>query len=192
MVLIISKDGIGSGSLLKNNSILTNHHVVANERQLTVVFKPSDASGKPSNDEVMRADVIKLDIKRDLALLRPFSTPSRMIRPLEISTLDNTDVGTDVVAIGHPTGEAWTFTKGIVSAFRPAYEWSGGLSDYKHVAAVIQTQTPINPGNSGGPLLTDDGKIVGVNSFRTRDAEGLNFELRLSKFALSWQIKTMD
>jgi hypothetical protein len=40
---------------------------------------------------------------------------------------------------------------------------------------VVQTQTPINPGNSGGPLLTDDGKIVGVNSFRTKGAEGLNF-----------------
>jgi hypothetical protein len=40
---------------------------------------------------------------------------------------------------------------------------------------VIQTQTPINPGNSGGPLLSDDGKIVGVNSFIRKDAEGLNF-----------------
>jgi hypothetical protein len=36
-------------------------------------------------------------------------------------------------------------------------------------------QTPINPGNSGGPLLSDDGQLVGVNSFRTTDAEGLNF-----------------
>jgi hypothetical protein len=40
---------------------------------------------------------------------------------------------------------------------------------------VIQTQTPINPGNSGGPLLSDDGKIVGVNSFFEKGAEGLNF-----------------
>jgi hypothetical protein len=40
---------------------------------------------------------------------------------------------------------------------------------------VIQTQTPINPGNSGGPLLSDDGKIIGVNSFVKSGAEGLNF-----------------
>jgi hypothetical protein len=40
---------------------------------------------------------------------------------------------------------------------------------------VIQTQTTINPGNSGGPLLTEDGKIVGVNSFRATGSEGLNF-----------------
>jgi S1-C subfamily serine protease len=174
VVLILTKDGLGSGSLLKNKMILTNYHVVANELQVTVVFKPSDASGKPADDEVVRANVIKIDLQRDLALLEPFSIPSR-IRPLDISSQDSIDVGTDVFAIGHPTGEAWTFTKGIVSQFRPAYEWSEGPRDSKHLATVIQTQTPINPGNSGGPLLTEDGKIVGVNSFKARDTEGLNF-----------------
>ena len=33
-----------------------------------------------------------------------------------------------------------------------------------HRANVIQTQTPINPGNSGGPLISDEGKVVGINS----------------------------
>ena len=164
VVLILTNDGLGSGSLLKDNTILTNRHVVANERQVTVVFKPSDPSGKAKDNEVVRADVIKLDVRRDLALLRPASVPSR--RPLDISAADSIDVGTDVVAIGHPTGQAWSFTKGIVSAFRPDFEWSGGSNDDKHIATVIQTQTPINPGNSGGPLLTEDEKIVGVNSFR--------------------------
>ena len=170
---IRTKDSLGSGTLLSNNTILTNRHVVGNDRQVIVVFKPSDLSGKPKDDEVVQADVIKLDSQRDLALLRPASIPSR--RPLDISTEDGIDVGTDVGAIGHPTGEAWTFTKGIVSAVRPDYEWLGGPNDSKHIATVIQTQTPINPGNSGGPLLIEDGKLVGVNSFRTPGAEGLNF-----------------
>lgn len=39
---------------------------------------------------------------------------------------------------------------------------------------MIQTQTPINPGNSGGPLLSDSGRLVGVNSFKSV-GEGLNF-----------------
>jgi S1-C subfamily serine protease len=176
VVLIRTNDGaFGSGSLLKDNTILTNRHVVGGEREVTVVFKPSDPSGSAKNDEVVQADVIKLDEVRDLALVRPASIPSR--RPLDISAEDSIDVGTDVAAIGHPSGERWTFTKGIVSAFRPAYEWSGGPNDSKHVATVIQTQTPINPGNSGGPLLTEDGKIVGVNSFVTPGAENLNFAI---------------
>ena len=57
---------------------------------------------------------------------------------------------------------------------RPDFEWTTGPGA-AHRATVIQTQTPINPGNSGGPLLSDDGKIVGVNSFIKKDAEGLNF-----------------
>jgi len=40
------------------------------------------------------------------------------------------------------------------------------------------TQTPINPGNSGGPLITDDGKLVGVNSFKSA-GEGLNFAVSI-------------
>ena len=40
---------------------------------------------------------------------------------------------------------------------------------------MIQTQTPVNPGNSGGPLLSDDGNIIGVNSFGDKSAQGLNF-----------------
>jgi S1-C subfamily serine protease len=45
-VLIVTKDGIGSGSVLKNNVILTSLHVVGTERRVTVVFKPSDPSGR--------------------------------------------------------------------------------------------------------------------------------------------------
>ena len=175
VVLVRTKNGFGTGSLLKDNTILTNRHVVADAREIIVIFKPSDPNGKPNDDEVVQADVIKVDSQRDLALLRSASIPSR--RPLDISVEDSIDVGTDVAAIGHPRGETWTFTKGIVSAFRPAFEWSGGPNDSKHVATVIQTQTPINPGNSGGPLLTEDGKIVGVNSFGTPGAENLNFAI---------------
>jgi S1-C subfamily serine protease len=175
VVLVRTKNGFGTGSLLKDNTILTNRHVVADAPEIIVIFKPSDPSGKPNDDEVVQADAVKLDSQRDLALLRSASIPSR--RPLDISVEDSIDVGTDVAAIGHPRGETWTFTKGIVSAFRPAFEWSGGPNDSKHVATVIQTQIPINPGNSGGPLLTEDGKVVGVNSFGTTGAENLNFAI---------------
>ena len=123
VVLILTKDGaLGSGSLLNNSTILTNRHVVGRERQVTVVFRPSDPSGKARTDEVVQANVIKLDVQRDLALLRPTSAPTR--RGIDISTEDSIDVGTDVAAIGHPNGQAWTFTKGVVSALRPDYEWS--------------------------------------------------------------------
>jgi S1-C subfamily serine protease len=173
VVLILVKDALGSGALLPNNIILTNLHVVGRNREVTVVFKPSDPSGKPSQDEVVKGDVIKVDPQRDLALVRPRALPNRSVTPLQIDPA-NIEVGTDVAAIGHPEGQSWTYTKGIVSQIRPDFAWSTGQGE-SHRATVIQTQTPINPGNSGGPLLSDDGRIVGINSFRATEGEGLNF-----------------
>jgi S1-C subfamily serine protease len=177
VVLVVTDDGIGSGSLLDNGTILTNWHVVDGNRQVNVIFKPTDPLGKLSSQDMMAANVVKVDRTRDLALLQPRSLPARAIKPIRVASGDNLEVGADVHAIGHPTGEAWTYTTGIVSQIRPDYEWSGGPKDPKHRATVIQTQTPINPGNSGGPLLEDTGMLVGVNSFSVKDAQGINFAI---------------
>jgi S1-C subfamily serine protease len=177
VVLVVTKDSLGSGSLLDNKTILTNWHVVKGHRQVSVIFKPTDPFGKPSNDDLVAAEVIKTGPIRDLAILRPKALPSRPIDAIKVAAQDIIEVGADVHAIGHPTGEAWTYTKGIVSQIRSDYEWKGGSEDIQHRATVIQTQTPINPGNSGGPLLADDGQLVGVNAFLKADAQGLNFAI---------------
>ena len=104
VVLILAKDRLGSGSLLQDNVILTNLHVVEENREVTIVFKPADPSGKATDDEVVIADVVKIDVQRDLALVRPRSLPNRTVRPLQISSQD-IEVGADVRAIGHPKGE---------------------------------------------------------------------------------------
>jgi hypothetical protein len=81
-------------------------------------------------------------------------------------------VGIDVHAIGHPKGESWSYTKGIVSQYRLGFDWITDNQKYK--ADVIQTQTPISPGNSGGPLVDDNGSLLDVNTFK-ENGEALNF-----------------
>ena len=50
VVLIWTKDGVlGSGSLLKDNTILTNRARRLRRGEVTVIFKPSDPSGKAKN-----------------------------------------------------------------------------------------------------------------------------------------------
>jgi S1-C subfamily serine protease len=71
---------------------------------------------------MIAADVVKVDRTRDLALLQPKALPSRLIKPIKILPSDSLEVGADVHAIGHPTGEAWTYTTGVVSQIRPDYE----------------------------------------------------------------------
>lgn len=179
VVLILAPDGIGSGSLLRaDGTIVTNWHVVSSSPEVGVVFKPAIEGRRLTKADVYRARVVRIDEVSDLALVKAEGVPPNA-RPLPLGSLQDVAVGSDVHAIGHPTGESWTYTKGFVSQIRRGYEWStdGGMT---HRADVVQTQTPINPGNSGGPLLSDRGQLIGVNSFKA-EGEGLNFAVSVGE-----------
>jgi S1-C subfamily serine protease len=169
VVLILSKDGLGSGTIINSDGlILTNYHVTGSNNEVGVILKPVSDTQKVSKADIVRAKVIKFDQVADLALVQLPSAPFGR-SPVKLGDDSEINIGMDVHAIGHPHGDNWTYTKGVISQYRNDYEWLG------HKADVIQTQTPINPGNSGGPLLSDNGTLLGVNSFTDSTAQGLNF-----------------
>ena len=175
VVLIMTNNGLGSGSLISSDGmILTNKHVVGDAKKVSVFFKPERNTSKLSKEFAIIGEVIKIDDVSDLAIVKIKDTPVGRV-PVKFGTEEDIGIGLDVHAIGHPKGEYWTYTKGVISQYRPDFEWQGGENGSKHRANVIQTQTPINPGNSGGPLFLDSGVLVGVNSFKNSNAEGLNF-----------------
>jgi len=176
VVLVVHDKGFGSGIYLGSNQILTNWHVVQAFKVVGVIFKPEREGDKIEDASLMRADVIRTDPVRDLALLKVQAAPSGL-RPLEFGSEGDIQVGADVHAIGHPLGGAtWTYTKGLISQFRHDYQWK--THEVMHRASVVQTQTPINPGNSGGPLIGDSGKLIGVNAFKMQ-GEGINFAVSI-------------
>lgn len=175
VVLVITELGLGSGVVVSaDGKIVTNAHVVAGSDEVGVVFKPTAEGVKLSDADVVVAKVLRRDEVADLALLQVPALPANG-KPLALGNLSSIPVGADVHAIGHPTGEAWTYTRGIVSQVRRGYDWIS-RDGAEHMATVVQTQTPINPGNSGGPLLNDATEIVGINSFGN-EGEGLNFAI---------------
>jgi len=175
VVLVLTNDSIGTGSLINSSGeILTNWHVVGNNKEVGIIFKPERDTQEVTKSDVRRARVIKVDEIADLALVKVLDVPKNR-KPIKLGDSYEINIGADVHAIGHPRGESWTYTKGVISQYRNKYRWSGGDNQKEHLADVIQTQTPINPGNSGGPLLTDNGLLIGVNSFKAGQSEGLNF-----------------
>lgn len=182
IVAVFRPDGLGSGVILDYaGHIVTNHHVVEGLSDVVVQFRPA-AGLDISGTRMIRAKVIASDPGRDLALLELVNTyglpPSVvMADPAEVK------IGMEVHAIGHPEGNFWSYTRGVVSQLHTDYRWN------KHQADVIQTQTPINFGNSGGALLASDGKLVGINSFGSSNlaapgvsvATGINFAISVSE-----------
>jgi S1-C subfamily serine protease len=182
VVLVLTNDGLGSGSLInKQGDVLTNWHVVKGYRQVGVIFKPSVEGQALTKADLRRGTVVKVDEVSDLALVRVADIPLT-VTPIALGSMSDAIVGEDVHAIGHPTGETWTYTKGVISQVRRNFEWTEEETKKAHHADVVQTQTPINPGNSGGPLLSDSGTLIGVNSFKSQ-GEGLNFAVAVDEVA---------
>jgi S1-C subfamily serine protease len=177
VVLIVTDKGIGSGVLLSaQGDVLTNWHVIADARTIGVILKPP-VWQRLRPTEVHAGRMMKYDQVADLALVR-IERPPGDLAPLKLAAEGGLDVGDSVHAIGHPEGEYWTYTQGIVSQIRVGYRWTGS-DKTDHAATVIQTQTPVNFGNSGGPLLDDNANVVGIISFFVSDRQGYNFAVAL-------------
>ena len=62
-------------------------------------------------------------------------------------------------------------TLGIISATNRSFDV------YDWVFGLLQTDAAINPGNSGGPLVNMRGEVIGINSVKITNAEGLGFSI---------------
>jgi S1-C subfamily serine protease len=175
VVAIQTNGGLGSGTLIGSaGDVLTNWHVVNGPSPVYVIFKPGIEGRQPTREEIKLGQVVRYDEIADLALVKVVEVPQGR-NPVRLGDGSDISIGADVHAIGHPAGQAWTYTKGVISQYRLGYDWEAKDENIKHHADVIQTQTPINPGNSGGPLISDSGILIGVNSFKAAGGEELNF-----------------
>ncbi|MBW1775093.1 MAG: trypsin-like peptidase domain-containing protein, partial [Deltaproteobacteria bacterium] len=99
-----------------------------------------------------------------------YRTP--FIKPTHVKQISH---GQALYAIGSPLGLSLrhTVTSGIFSGFRKF-----GAGRFPE-GSYIQTNAQINKGNSGGPLITEDGKVIGINTATVKKdvAEGLGFAI---------------
>jgi len=160
----------GTGFIVdKNGYIVTNKHVVSDERGNPVDHIKVKVHGE---DTEYRGKLIGLDRETDLAVLK--IEAHHALQPVTLANSDGVQVGDWAVAIGSPFGLQETVTAGIVSAMNRANIGDGQFQRF------IQTDAAINPGNSGGPLLNIRGEVIGINTMiatRSGGYEGIGFAL---------------
>ncbi len=164
--------GIGSGFIINSEGyIITNEHVINGASEVNVTVK--------GFEEPFKAAIIGKDFNLDLAVLK--ITSSKKLPHIELGNSDNMRVGEWVIAIGNPYRLDHTVTVGVISAKgRPVTipdQSTGKERVYKN---LIQTDAAINPGNSGGPLISLDGKVIGINTAINAQAQGIGFAIPIN------------
>jgi 2-alkenal reductase len=151
-------EGIGSGFVLDGNGeIVTNAHVVT-QGQAPNLRRADEVYVEFADGNQVPARIVGADPFADIALLR--IDPSGLtLRTLPLGDSSDVRVGMPVAAIGSPFGERQSLSVGVISAIDRSIE---SLTNFE-ITGAIQTDAAINPGNSGGPLVTGDGKVIGVN-----------------------------
>lgn len=156
VVRIATLQGTGSGAIIDTRGlVVTNQHVVGNASAVEVTL----FDGRRFEGRVTRRGAAI-----DLALIQLEGKPEGLTR-LPIGTTDAIEEGEEIYVIGHPLDFRWTLTRGIVSRIRDGNDPS--------LPNTIQIDAAVSPGNSGGPLLTREGKLVGIV---TRKVQGMGAE----------------
>jgi serine protease Do len=143
------KPGFGSGVLIDPSGIiLTSNHVVEGADSVTVTL---------TDGRVFSSRSIRGDKRSDLALVFLDVKASGPLPHLLLGDSDAMEIGDRVLAVGAPFGLSGSVTHGIVSG-------KGRSLNLNKYEDFLQTDAAINPGNSGGPLISLDGKVVGINA----------------------------
>lgn len=136
-----------SGIAYAPDLVLTADHVVTREENMSVMT----ADGRAH-----KATLAGRDPGSDLALLR---LSDKAMSPATLAE-GKPKVGQLVLALGRPSREGVQASWGIITAIGgPARTGRGGLLD-----EYIQTETTPYPGFSGGPLISTEGKVLGLNT----------------------------
>ena len=154
--------GGGSGVLISEDGyFLTNYHVawrVFQRSETTTVTLPGGdnyIARRVGWDPLGDVTLCKLDLKE-----------GEKVPYLEFGDSDSVEIGQMVIMLGNPfslsNDSKPTVSLGVISA-KNRYVVSGKPGQTFLYGDAIQTDAALNPGNSGGPMISLDGKLLGLN-----------------------------
>ena len=161
-----AQSGSGSGVIIdESGSILTNNHLVAGIKGLTVGL---------STGRLTPGRVVAHNFLLDLALVKITATD---LFPATLSPSPVLEIGESVVAIGNPLAlkGGSTVTVGVVSTVDRSVLTPEGETLYD----LIQTDAAINPVNSGGPLVDLSGHVIGINVAIAPSVQAISYAISM-------------
>ena len=159
-------NGSGSGVILEDGYIATNHHVIEDASFARIVLQ----DGRTYDTEIVGSDAYT-----DLAVLK---VDIDGLRPIEFGSTDGLAIGQIAVAVGNPLGQdgGVSLTVGVISALSRTVDFEDGSGLY----GMLQTDAPITSGSSGGALVDAEGKLIGITAaigVSQAGAEGIGYAI---------------
>jgi S1-C subfamily serine protease len=163
-----SRDIQGTGFVFAPHHLMTNAHVVAGVRSLTV----AQADGTQYD-----ATVVLYDPQRDVAVLY---VPKLEVQPLTFAGPVSGQA--DAVVVGYPQGGPFT---PVAARVRERLK-ARGPNIYQSASVtreIYSLYAPVRPGNSGGPLLNPKGGVLGVVFAASLDDSTTGYALTAAEVA---------
>lgn len=160
-------DSIGTAFLLTDGHFYTAAHVLnlyRLQQQDNFFIRSSDGT------TYKIGNIVKFATDRDFAIFDVLDFKKGSAKGLEIDS--NPKINSTVFAVGNAQGEGIVMRNGLLTSMTPenrngAWQW-------------IRFSAAASPGNSGGPLVTAQGKVVGIVAMKN-SSENLNYALPVSE-----------
>jgi S1-C subfamily serine protease len=141
--------GVGSGVVLGNDQVLTNAHNVRGD-EISVTFPDGHtATGR----------VLGLDVDGDIAVV---GVETGDLPAIEWATDGAPGIGAPVFALSNPGGRGLRVTLGFITGVERSFRGPRG----RHITGSIEHDAPLLPGSSGGPVVSREGRLLGLNTHR--------------------------
>jgi S1-C subfamily serine protease len=141
--------GVGSGVVLGKGQILTNAHNVRGD-EVSVTFPDGHtATGR----------VLGHDVDGDIAVI---GVETGDLQAIEWATDGAPGIGAPVFALSNPGGRGLRVTLGFITGVERSFRGPRG----RRITGSIEHDAPLLPGSSGGPVVSRDGRLLGLNTHR--------------------------
>jgi len=141
--------GAGSGIVLGEGRVLTNAHNVRGD-EVTVTFADGrTAQGRVAGRDI-DGDLAVIDVDTSGAAALPWADGAAV------------SIGTPVFALANPGGRGLRVTFGFVSGVDRSFRGPRG----RRITGSVEHTAPLLPGSSGGPVVSADGRLIGINTNR--------------------------